>query len=141
MSDVPAEALILCSAWGALWAWRRRLAGDSGPMLLVASAVAGVCAGLAALVKLNGALAMIIVLALTLLMLVLPRIAIERKIAVIAMAAIAGIVSLITFVALNPFLTARPRRPLDPPLAMIAERVSHGGCGCSPSTGWRSPAG
>ena len=121
MSDVSAEALILCSAWGALWAWRRRLAGDSGPMPWVASAVAGVCAGLAALAKLNGALAMIIVLAWTLLTLVLPRVAIGRKLAVMAMAAIAGTVSLITFVALNPFLTARPRRPLDPPLAIIAE--------------------
>ena len=68
----------------------------------VASAVAGVCAGLAALAKLNGALAMIIVLAWTLLTLVLPWVAIGRKLAVMAMAAIAGTVSLITFVALEP---------------------------------------
>ena len=121
MSDVPAEALILCSSWGTLWAWRRRLAGDSGPMPWVVSAVVGVCTGLAALAKLNGILAIIIVLAWTLLTLVLPRIAIGRKLAVMAMAAIAGTGSLITFVALNPFLTARPRRPLDPPLAMIAK--------------------
>ncbi len=93
----------------------------SGPEFWLASGVAGVLAGVAALAKLNGALAMIIVLAWALLALALPHVAIGRKLAIVSMAAIAGIVSLMVFVALNPFLTARPRGVLRPSLATIAE--------------------
>lgn len=121
MSDVIAESLIVLTAFAFLWAWRRLLDGRLGPAAWVMATAAGIAAGLAALAKLNGALAMLIVLAWALLALVLPRFANARKGAVVVAALLAGIVSLATFIAGNPFLTAQPRNVLNPDSQAIAE--------------------
>ncbi|MGE5754534.1 MAG: 4-amino-4-deoxy-L-arabinose transferase, partial [Planctomycetaceae bacterium] len=52
----------------------------------------------------------------------LPGILLGRKLAVAVAAMISGVVALGTFVALNPFLTAQPRRPLPPGLQSLADR-------------------
>ena len=120
MSDVIAESLILLTALAFLWAWRRLLEGRLGAASWLVAAGAGVVAGSGRLAKLNGALAMIVVVAWSLLALALPRITRSRKFAVIAAAALAGIVSLATFIALNPFLTAQPPGALSPTSQAIA---------------------
>jgi 4-amino-4-deoxy-L-arabinose transferase-like glycosyltransferase len=114
MSDVIAESLILLTAMAFLRAWRRLLDGRLGAGSWVMAGAAGVAGGLASLAKLNGALAMIVVVAWALLASVLPGIAISRKLAVVAAATFAGIVSIATFVALNPFRTAQPTGALHP---------------------------
>jgi 4-amino-4-deoxy-L-arabinose transferase-like glycosyltransferase len=125
MSDVIAESLILVAAMAFLWAWRKLLNGRLGGASWLMAGAAGMAAGLAALAKLNGALAMIVVLAWAVLASVLPGVAISRKLAVIAAATFAGIVSIATFVALNPFLTAQPAGALNPATREIA-RMSLG---------------
>jgi 4-amino-4-deoxy-L-arabinose transferase-like glycosyltransferase len=122
MSDVLAEALILASAALALWAWRRLLTGRKGPTSWLLPTLAGLCGGLATLAKLNGALAPMIVAAWAVLAACLPGIAPGRKLAVAVAAVVSGLVALGTFVALNPFLTAQPRRPLPPGLQSLADR-------------------
>ncbi|SIO67552.1 Dolichyl-phosphate-mannose-protein mannosyltransferase [Singulisphaera sp. GP187] len=125
MSDVIAESLIVLTACVFLWAWRRLLNGRLGPSTWLLAGAAGLAGGLAALAKLNGALAMIIVVAWTLLALVLPRIASARKGAVVVAALVAVGVSIATFIAGNPFLTAQPRGALNSQLQATA-RLSLG---------------
>lgn len=121
MSDVIAESLIVLTACAFLWTWRRLLNGRLGPSAWLLAGAAGLAGGLAALAKLNGALAMIIVLAWALFALALPRIATKRKWAVVTAALFAGVVSIATFIALNPFLTAQPRGALSPDSEAIAK--------------------
>ena len=73
MSDVPCEALMLMSLVVALWTWRELLAGRLRPSRLLAAGLAGVFGGLAALSKLTGGLAMIVLAAWVLLAIVLAR--------------------------------------------------------------------
>jgi Dolichyl-phosphate-mannose-protein mannosyltransferase len=121
MADVLVEAFLFTCLAFALWSWRRILAGRSGPAAVLATAVAGVAAGLAALAKLNGGLALVIVLAWLVLALVLPGFPIRRRLAFVPAALGTTVVAFATFVALNPFLTAHPEGPLPPPLAGIAK--------------------
>ncbi len=58
MSDVPAEALILCTLAFGLWAWNRRRDGMSLGLTCFTSTIIGILGGLAVLTKLNGALAL-----------------------------------------------------------------------------------
>jgi 4-amino-4-deoxy-L-arabinose transferase-like glycosyltransferase len=125
MSDVIAESLILLTALGFLWTWRRLLAGRFGPATWLAAGAAGVAGGLAPLAKLNGALGMIIVVAWGGFACVLPQLALRRKLAVAVAVTGTGIVALGTFIALNPFLTAQPRTVLNPDAQDIA-RMSLG---------------
>jgi len=121
MSDVPAEALILATAAVGLWAWKRIVAGRStlAPGLALAAG-SGVLGGLATLAKLNGALGGFVLAAWAALAIALPARSWRAR-AVIVMATIAaGGVSFATFVALNPFLTARPAGPIEPRLADVA---------------------
>lgn len=120
MSDVIAESLIILTTCAFLWVWRRLLEGRLGSMAWLAAGGAGLAGGLAALAKLNGALAMIIVAAWVGLALALPRIAARRKLAVVTAALVAGGASIAIFIAWNPFLTAHPRAALSPDLATIA---------------------
>ena len=71
--------------------------------------LAGAAAGLAALAKLNGALATITLGGWAVLTMVLPRVSIARKLAVVSATLPAGLIAVATFTALNPFLTAQPR--------------------------------
>jgi 4-amino-4-deoxy-L-arabinose transferase-like glycosyltransferase len=114
MSDVPAEALALLSLALALWGWRRMLAGRTGAGAWLAALAAGVSCGFAVLAKINGVLALIVVAAWVLLALALPNAPPLRKVRVILAALMIAVVAPLTFVALNPFMTARPTRPLSP---------------------------
>ena len=121
MSDVPAEALILATAAVGLWAWKRLLAGrrSIGPVVgLVAGA--GVLGGLATLAKLNGSLGGFILGAWVLLAMALHSFPIRGRIAFSAGVVVSGFVSFATFAALNPFLFAHPKGPIDPGLEPIA---------------------
>ncbi|MHC5541637.1 ArnT family glycosyltransferase [Singulisphaera rosea] len=112
MSDVPCESLMLASAFFGLWTWRRILSGNNGLASWLGALSAGVFAGLATLAKLNGGMVMFVILAWGALALVLPRIPWTRKVLWISAAVVAGVVSVATFVVLNPFMTAHPRQAL-----------------------------
>lgn len=120
MSDVIAEGLILLALWAGLLAWQRLLAGREPAASWLAAIAAGIAGGLAALAKLNGALALIVICAWVVLAAVLPRIAWRRKAAVLGAAVVAGVASLATFAAMNPVLTAHPRGPLPAGAAEFA---------------------
>lgn len=114
MSDVIAESLILLSIWAALYTWQRLLAGRAPARAWLVATLAGFAGGMAALAKLNGALAMIVVSVWAVLAVLLPGVSWKRKLAVVLAALVSGIVSLATFVLLNPFVTAHPRGVLPP---------------------------
>ncbi len=122
MSDVPAEALILAALAVGLWAWTRIL-GRRG-ILVPALALAlggGILAGLATLAKLNGALGGIVLAAWAGLALAVPTAGAGRKLVLVLATLVAGAVAIGTFTALNPFVTAHPKPPVDPRLAEVAE--------------------
>ncbi len=121
MADVLVEAFLLTCLALLLWSWRRILAGRGGPAAWLAAALAGVAAGLAALAKLNGGLALLIVLAWLVLALALPGFPIRRRLAFVPAVLVATVVAAMTFVAFNPFLTAHPKGPLTAPVAAIAK--------------------
>src|SRR5262249_12043512 len=93
----------------ALWSWRRMLSGRSLAWSPLGGLATGVFAGLAALAKLNGALAMIVVAAWAAIAMALPRFALRRKLAFAQLAFVAGVVSVLVFCWLNPFVSAQPR--------------------------------
>src|SRR5205814_2037453 len=120
MADVLVEAFTLACLALMLWVWRRLLAGRDGPGVWIAAVLAGVAAALAALAKLNGGLALVIVAAWVLVALVLPVLPLGRRLAFAAASLVAAVVAALIFVALNPFLTAHPRAPVPPPLDAIS---------------------
>ncbi len=103
MSDVPCEALMLLSLVVALWSWRELLAGRLGLGRWLAAGLAGV----------TGGLAMIVLAAWVLLAIALPGVRRRRRLAVVVSALLSGVVAFTVFLALNPFLTAKPRGPLS----------------------------
>jgi hypothetical protein len=116
MSDVYAESLTLATLAVALRAWRGTLAGRLRVRPGVASVVAaGVLGGLAVLSKLSGALALMVIAGWAALGLALPAFPAGRRLRLAGGALAASVVALATFVALNPFVTARPRGT-PPPL-------------------------
>jgi hypothetical protein len=121
MADVPAEALILITAAFGLWCWRRTLARGWGLGPALATLATGIAGGLAVLAKLNGVLGLLIVGAWALLAVCLPGFRGARKVALAGSALVAGALAFLTFVALNPFLTAHPLGPLSPGLRPIAD--------------------
>ncbi len=121
MADVLVEAFLLVCLAFTLWSWRRILSGRGGPAAWLATIPAGVAAGLAALAKLNGGLALVIVLAWLILTLALPGFPIRRRLVFAPAALGAAGVAFVTFVALNPFLTARPQGSLPSPVAALAK--------------------
>ena len=130
MSDVPAEALILLTLALGLWVWRRQCAATGwGIGLMVASAIVGVFGGLAVLAKLNGALALMTIGMWSLLNVTfrIARTSADIRMRRVITSGIvtpllAGAVGFITFVLMNPFMTARPKGPLPPVIADIASQ-------------------
>ena len=112
MSDVPAEALILATAAVGLWVWQRTLAKGAELGTWLAATAAGALAGLAVLCKLNGVLGLMIMAAWIVLAAALPCFKFRRKFALATAGLLAAGVAFGTFVAWNPFMTARP---IDPP--------------------------
>jgi hypothetical protein len=121
MSDMPSEAMILAAAAMGLWAWKRLLAGRPAAWPTVGVAIgAGICAGLAVLAKLNGALAGFILAGWAALGLVLPSFSLRSRLTYTGSCVMAAGFAFALFVALNPFLTARPRRLSNPALVRLA---------------------
>jgi 4-amino-4-deoxy-L-arabinose transferase-like glycosyltransferase len=123
MSDVPCESLVLATAFLALSAWRSLLAGRWPVSLVLLVAMAsGATAGLAVLAKLSGGLAVIIISCWTALAACLPGFAWGRKMAVAGFALIVGVVSFLTFAALNPTLWAMPEGPMTAEMRAFARK-------------------
>jgi 4-amino-4-deoxy-L-arabinose transferase-like glycosyltransferase len=121
MSDVPAEACILLAMAFGLAAWLRWVGGRGGWRAWIGMILgAGVFAGLAALSKLNGSLAVMILGAWMILGLVLESVPIRSKLALGLATLIAASVAFGTFAALNPFLTAHPKNVVGTPLEGLA---------------------
>jgi 4-amino-4-deoxy-L-arabinose transferase-like glycosyltransferase len=117
MSDVPAEACILLAMAFGLAAWIRWVDGKGGWRAWISMTVgAGVCAGLAALSKLNGALAGMILGAWMFLGILNERVPIRSKRGLYLGTLIAASVAFGTFASLNPFLTAHPQKVVAAPL-------------------------
>lgn len=121
MSDVPCEALIVGSLAFGLAAWLSFLRGRWTSILPWSSiALAGVVAGLALLCKFSGLLALMTLGAWAGLAVALR---VRRPMPAVAFAAGsagAAALTLATFTALNPFMTARPDRPLPEPFESLA---------------------
>ena len=112
MSDVPTEAFTLMALAVGLWAWRGMLIGERPwRSALALSFGSGAFAGLAVLSKLSGGLAVMTIGAWAALAILLPKVAIRRKLAVVLATGAAGLASFATFVLGNPTLTAAPESP------------------------------
>jgi 4-amino-4-deoxy-L-arabinose transferase-like glycosyltransferase len=123
MSDVPTEAFTLAACALALAGWMPFVRGRrSAPAMFAYLASAGVMAGLAVLSKLSGGLAAMILAAWWVWLLVRPGSTRRQRLLIAASGPLAAAVALAVFVALNPFVTARPKGPLPRPLAQIAAR-------------------
>lgn len=108
MSDDYAEALLLLTAALAIRFWSRSLDGTLRRRDWLLVFAIGVCGGLAVLAKLNGGLGLMIVAGWVVLACVLPKATRAAKLRIAAMGFVASCLSYGVFVALNPFLTARP---------------------------------
>ncbi len=118
MMDVPAEAFVLMALAVGLWVWRRALNDRLGRWTGVGvSLVVGLLAGLAVLTKLNGGLGLMVLGAWSVLALGLRWFPIRRRVKIAVSTLIAGVVSLVAFVVLNPFLYAHPTG--SPPPRML----------------------
>ncbi|RUL84340.1 ArnT family glycosyltransferase [Tautonia sociabilis] len=108
MSDVPTEAFTLLALGVGLWAWRELIGGRPGRGAAAMALGGGVLAGMAALSKLSGGLAMMTLAAWAALAAVLPGVPASRKAAVAGAVVVAGLIAYGTFIVGNPTLTARP---------------------------------
>jgi 4-amino-4-deoxy-L-arabinose transferase-like glycosyltransferase len=121
MSDVPAESCMMIALAFGLAGWSRWVAGKRGWRGWVETGLcAGIFTGLAVLAKLNGTIAGMVLAAWMLLGLLQKGMSNRSKLGLAGATILAGAVSFGTFVALNPFLTARPAGPLQEPLKSAA---------------------
>jgi 4-amino-4-deoxy-L-arabinose transferase-like glycosyltransferase len=123
MSDVPCESFMLLALWLALWAWRRAWSGRSGLATWLLSMAAGLAAGLAILSKFNGFLALMIIGGWSTAAMLTPGLNWPRKLTIAAGAILTGFVALVLFVALNPFMIARPTGALPADLQNVSKRL------------------
>jgi 4-amino-4-deoxy-L-arabinose transferase-like glycosyltransferase len=119
MSDVPSEAFVLVALFFGLLTWKTLLSGRPARGAWAAVVSAGVSAGLALLSKLSGLLALMVLAAWSALAFVAPA-RWSRRLAVPAATLAASAVAVGTFVALDPYLMARPKPPLSSPVAPFA---------------------
>lgn len=125
MSDVPAECFMLLALWCGLIVWRRAAGGTPRGRSWILIGPAGVMVGLATLSKLNGVLGGLVLACWVALALVSPAFTRRAKTALAGGMVVAAGVAFGTFVLLDPYLTARPRGPLEPGIAEQA-RLSFG---------------
>ena len=119
MSDVPCEAFMLLAFFVALWCWTRWLRGQSWPIAAVGPIVAGAFVGLALLCKLSGTLALFVIAAWSVLGLVANS-SLWRRLGNGLSTVVVPLSAAAVFIALNPFLTARPEQVLPKPFTEIA---------------------
>ena len=118
MADMPAQTMVLATTALGLWTWRGIQSGRWSYLAAITGGVAtGCCGGLAVLAKLNGTLGLITVGAWLLLAGARRSVPVQQKRLICVAFAVAVMVAVGTFVALNPFMTA----PVD--ASMRAEKV------------------
>jgi len=120
MSDVPSEACTLAALAIFLWWWQRVWSGRFGAATVLLPCLAGACAGLSLLSKFSGFLGLLIIAAWTGLTLLAPGLKLRRKLILAGGSLVTLLIALALFIALNPFMTARPTEPLPPPVQTIA---------------------
>ena len=120
MSDAPCEAFLDVALFAMLWAWKGAVSGRSQAPSLLGGTSAGIAAGLALLSKMSGMLFFLVVAGWAALA-VLARVPVGRKLTFSITVCISTLVATATFVALDPFLTARPARRLPDPVAAIRD--------------------
>jgi 4-amino-4-deoxy-L-arabinose transferase-like glycosyltransferase len=121
MSEAPCEAFLLLALVLGLWGWRRMLSRGSGFASWILLVGGGVAAGMSVLAKFTGLLAILTLWGWVALGVALPGVPSGRKLAVAAAALAALVMAAAVFVALNPFLTARPSGALPAELRELAE--------------------
>jgi len=114
MSDVPCEAFLLVALGLSFWGWRRVWCRGMGVLTFVLPWLAGLSAGLSLLCKFNGFLGLLIIVGWCGIAWVTPGLALARKATISAGVIVTILVALAAFVALNPYLTARPGGALSP---------------------------
>ncbi len=123
MSDVPAEAFMLASLALALPIWSAFVAGRGNwKQAFLLAFGGGSLVGLAVLSKLNGTIAGMILAGWMVLAWCLPGISRRNKLTITFATVGAGVISILLFVALNPFLYAHPSGPIRTDLQPVAAR-------------------
>lgn len=122
MSDVPAEAFVILALVLGLVAWRRAARGATPGRSWACALGAGVVIGLATLAKLNGVLAGLVLVGWVGLALVAPGFPSRSRRFLVEAGLVAAPLAFGTFVALNPYLIARPRPPVAPEFAAEAAK-------------------
>jgi 4-amino-4-deoxy-L-arabinose transferase-like glycosyltransferase len=120
MSDVPSEAFTLSALAFFLWWWQRIWSGRQGAATVLLPCLAGACAGLSLLSKFSGFLGLLIIAAWTGLTLIAPGLKLKARLILGCGSIVTALIALALFVALNPFMTARPAEPLPPTIHDIA---------------------
>ncbi len=121
MADAPYEAFMLSSLAVWLLTWARVWSAGSPLAALVLPVLAGILAGMSLLCKLNGFLGLAVISACCAGTWLLPGLSIARKLAITGATIVTVAVSLLVAVAFNPFLTAKPAKPL--PRTVVAPLV------------------
>jgi len=124
MSEAYCEAFLLVAMAVALGCWRRAVCGEGGPRgqawTFLGWLGAGIAAGLSVLAKFNGLLALMTMAAWVALAWLLPKRPWSAKVRLAVGAPLAPLAAWFCFVALNPYMTARP----DEPLTIEAKRIA-----------------
>ena len=129
MSDVPAEAFLLVALALGLSLWLRAARGACAGRWWLTVGMAGAAVGLATLSKLNGVLGGLVLGGWVGLALASRRFPRRAVWALGGATAVAAAVAFGTFVALNPYLTARPPGPAGPAIAPEAAKSFAGRVG------------
>ena len=119
MSDAPADAFLLVGLALFLWCWKRWLARESSVTSGILAMFAGLAFGLSISSKFSGALGLMVVVVWVVFGSAIGK-GWKTRAGLIGSAAVAGLVAAAVFIALNPFLNARPRQRLAEPFAGIA---------------------
>jgi 4-amino-4-deoxy-L-arabinose transferase-like glycosyltransferase len=122
MSDVPCEAFLIAALGLALLGSQKVWAGRGIVSGLALFAGAGVCSGISIACKLNGLLALMIIAAWCGLSLLVPRLSARCRLELGGGLVLTIVMTAVTFLVLNPALTARPRVRLRPELAARARQ-------------------
>ncbi len=113
MSDVPYEAFLISLLCLGLYALSRLWTGRSRPATYLLVVMAGVAAGLSILCKFNGILGLLVVTSWVGFASIAPRLAVSRKLEMVAAALALTCIAFGVFIALNPAMTARPTGHLE----------------------------
>jgi 4-amino-4-deoxy-L-arabinose transferase-like glycosyltransferase len=123
MSEAPCEAFLIAAMGLGLLAWKHAWTARHPWVSLLGFAMVGVCSGLSILCKFNGLITPAIIAAWCAAWVLVPCLPVRRKLAMASGAALAISMAAITFLSLNPALTARPTVRINP---VFAERAGQG---------------